>query len=159
MHQTETLRDRLRAEVPAQLLPPDVNLSFLPPGKESERPFLWQMAGSQLPGWLLAFILKDKGLPDTVAEQRIASYIWIGVLVFATVIVLAALALRLVRRQVALTQLRNDLVANVTHELEDAPGLHAPAGGHAAELRSRSTSRPPANTSSSLRRRTSGSAG
>ena len=39
-------------------------------------------------------------------------------LVFATVIVLAALALRLVRRQMALTQLRNDLVANVTHELK-----------------------------------------
>ena len=33
-------------------------------------------------------------------------------------IVLAALALRLVRRQMALTQLRNDLVANVTHELK-----------------------------------------
>jgi signal transduction histidine kinase len=32
--------------------------------------------------------------------------------------VLAALALRLVRRQVALTLLRNDLVANVTHELK-----------------------------------------
>ena len=55
---------------------------------------------------------------DTAAEQRIASYVWIGVLVFATVIVLAALALRLVRRQMALTQLRNDLVANVTHELK-----------------------------------------
>ena len=55
---------------------------------------------------------------DTAAEQRIASYVWIGVLVFATVIVLAALALRLVRRQVAVTQLRNDLVANVTHELK-----------------------------------------
>jgi signal transduction histidine kinase len=55
---------------------------------------------------------------DTVAEQRIASYVWIGILVFATVIVLAALALRLVRRQMALTQLRNDLVANVTHELK-----------------------------------------
>ena len=53
-----------------------------------------------------------------MAEQRIASYVWIGVLVFATVIVLAALALRLVRRQMALTQLRNDLVANVTHELK-----------------------------------------
>jgi signal transduction histidine kinase len=38
--------------------------------------------------------------------------------VVAAVIVLAALALRLVRRQMALTQLRNDLVANVTHELK-----------------------------------------
>jgi signal transduction histidine kinase len=76
------------------------------------------MGGPELPGWLVAFDPQGKGLADTVAEQRISSYIWIGVLVFATVIVLAALALRLVRRQLALTQLRNDLVANVTHELK-----------------------------------------
>jgi signal transduction histidine kinase len=38
--------------------------------------------------------------------------------VVATVGVLGALALRLVRRQVAVTRLRNDLVANVTHELK-----------------------------------------
>jgi len=44
--------------------------------------------------------------------------VWIGALVVATVIGLAVLALGLVRRQAALTQLRNDLVANVTHELK-----------------------------------------
>jgi signal transduction histidine kinase len=118
LHQTEALRDRLRAGVSSQPLPKDVTLSLLPPGKQSERPLVWQMAGPELPGWLIAFDPQEKGLADTVAEQRISSYIWIGVLVFATVIVLAALALRLVRRQLALTQLRNDLVANVTHELK-----------------------------------------
>src|SRR6185437_4410289 len=35
-----------------------------------------------------------------------------------SVVVLALLVLRLFRRQIALTQLRNDLVANVTHELK-----------------------------------------
>ncbi len=49
-----------------------------------------------MPGWRLAFALKGHRLLDALAEQRIASYVWIGVLVFATVIVLAALALRLV---------------------------------------------------------------
>ena len=118
LHKTEALRNRLRAGVSSQLLPPDVTLTFLPPGKESERPLWWQMAGPELPGWLVAFSPQGTGAVDTLAEQRIASYLWIGVLVFATVIVLAALALRLVRRQVAVTQLRNDLVANVTHELK-----------------------------------------
>ena len=118
LHRTEALRDRLRAGVSSELLPPDVTLTFLPPGKESERPLWWQMAGPELPGWLIAFSPQGGGSADTLAEQRIASYIWIGVLVFATVTVLAALALRLVRRQVAVTQLRNDLVANVTHELK-----------------------------------------
>ena len=95
-----------------------MSLTFLPPGKEFERSFLSLPAGASLPGWRLALSLNDQRLFDTAAEQRIASYVWIGVLVFATVIVLAALALRLVRRQMALTQLRNDLVANVTHELK-----------------------------------------
>jgi signal transduction histidine kinase len=95
-----------------------VSLTFLPPGKELERSLLIQPAGASLPGWRLALALNDQRLFDTAAEQRIASYVWIGVLVVAMVIVLAALALRLVRRQMALTQLRNDLVANVTHELK-----------------------------------------
>jgi signal transduction histidine kinase len=71
-----------------------------------------------LPGWRLALSLNDQRIFESAADQRIAAYVWIGLLVVAVVIVLAALALRLVRRQMALTQLRNDLVANVTHELK-----------------------------------------
>ena len=118
LHQTEALLDRMRAVTASQLLPTDVRLELVPPGKESERFFLSLPAGASLPGWRLALSLNDPRLFDTAADQRIASYVWIGILVFATVIVLAALALRLVRRQMALTQLRNDLVANVTHELK-----------------------------------------
>jgi signal transduction histidine kinase len=93
-------------------------VTIVPPGKEVERSFLSLPAGPSVPDWRLALSLSDPRLFDAAAEQRIASYVWVGVLVFATVIVLAALALRLVRRQLALTQLRNDLVANVTHELK-----------------------------------------
>jgi signal transduction histidine kinase len=118
LHQAEALQSRMGAGISPQLLPADVSVTLLPPGKEFERFFLSQPAGASLPGWRLALSLRDQRLFDAAAEQRIASYVWIGVLVFATVIVLAALALRLVRRQMALTQLRNDLVANVTHELK-----------------------------------------
>ena len=118
LHQTETLLARMRTGITSQLLPADVSLTVLPPGKEFERSFLSLPAGASLPGWRLALSLNDQRLFDTAADQRIASYVWIGFLVLATVIVLAALALRLVRRQMALTQLRNDLVANVTHELK-----------------------------------------
>jgi len=72
----------------------------------------------EVPGWRLGLALKDERLFNTASDQRIASYLWIGILVLATVFILAALVLGLVRRQVALTQLRNDLVANVTHELK-----------------------------------------
>ena len=118
LHQTEALLGRMRDGIATQLMPADVSLAVLPPGKEFEQSLLTLLAGATLPQWRLALSLKDQGLFDTAAKQRIASYVWIGVVVFATVIVLAALALRLVRRQTALTQLRNDLVANVTHELK-----------------------------------------
>jgi signal transduction histidine kinase len=118
LHGTAALIDRMPSGTAWQFLPKDVGMGVLPPGHEIEQAFVSLPAGASLPGWRLALFLRDQRLFDTAADQRIASYFWIGVLVFATVIVLAALALRLVRRQVALTQLRNDLVANVTHELK-----------------------------------------
>ena len=118
LNQTEPLQSRMRGALSAQSLPAGVTLSFLPPGKEIDRALLSVPAGTNLPGWRLALSLDDQRLFEAVADQRIAAYVWIGVLVFAAVIILAALALRLVRRQMALTQLRNDLVANVTHELK-----------------------------------------
>jgi signal transduction histidine kinase len=118
LHQTDALIARMRNGVSAQLLPADVSLAFLPPGKETERFFLSQPAGASLPGWRLALSLNDQRMFESAADQRIAAYVWIGLLVVAVVMVLAALALRLVRRQMTLTQLRNDLVANVTHELK-----------------------------------------
>ncbi|MGD0522757.1 MAG: HAMP domain-containing sensor histidine kinase [Terracidiphilus sp.] len=118
LHQTESLLARMHSGISAQLLPASVSLNLLPPGKEFERFFLSQPAGASLPGWRLALSLSDQRMFESAADQRIAAYVWIGLLVVAVVIVLAALALRLVRRQMALTQLRNDLVANVTHELK-----------------------------------------
>ena len=122
LDQTEVVVARMRGEIAYQLGWQlgwgDESPTFLPPGKEFEHFFLTLPAGASMPGWRLAMSLEDPGSFDAAAKQRIASYVWVGVLVFATVIVLAALALRLVRRQVALTELRNDLVANVTHELK-----------------------------------------
>jgi len=118
LHRTESLVTGLRAGTASQNLPPDVSLSLLPPGKESETSLPSLLAGPLLPGWRLTLALKDQRLFDNAAEQRVTTYIWIGVLVVAAAAVLASLALGLVRRQMALTQLRNDLVANVTHELK-----------------------------------------
>ena len=120
LHYGEALNTRFRNSFSPTLLPTNVSLFFLPPGAASGPESLLPSlpAGNTLPGWRLALSAEKNASSDTIAEQRIASYVMIGVLVFATVIVLAALALRLVRRQMALTQLRNDLVANVTHELK-----------------------------------------
>lgn len=118
LYEGNALLARMRSSLAPLQLPADISVAFLPPGKEFERFSLSLPAGAFLPGWRLALSLNDQRLSDAAADQQIASYVWIGALVFATVVVLAALALRLVRRQMALTQLRNDLVANVTHELK-----------------------------------------
>ncbi len=118
LHQTESLVARLRAATMSPTLPADVRVDPLVPGREREGALLSLPLGPKLPNWRLALSLKDQRLFDAATSQRVASYVWIGVLVVGVVSVLAAFALRLVRRQVALTQLRNDLVANVTHELK-----------------------------------------
>src|SRR5882672_789099 len=118
LHQTESLLARMRAAISSPNLPADVMLTFLPPGKEPEKSLSSLPAATALPGWRLALSLKDERLFDTAAAKRITFYVWIGELVVAAVAILAILALGLVRRQFALTQLRNDLVANVTHELK-----------------------------------------
>jgi signal transduction histidine kinase len=118
LHHTDKLEARLASWAPSQGFPADVNLILVPPGKEAAELLLPTQAGAALPGWRMALSLKDKRLFDNAADERIASYVWIGVLVLASVVVLALLLLRLFRRQMALTRLRNDLVANVTHELK-----------------------------------------
>ena len=118
LHRMPNLLARFRNWGSSQMLPADVTVVFRPPGEATDKFFLSMPAGSQLPGWRLALSLKDEHPFDVAAGQRIASDVWIGALVLASVAVLAMLVLRLVRRQMALTQLRNDLVANVTHELK-----------------------------------------
>jgi signal transduction histidine kinase len=115
---TDALLARVSGPAGLKSLPADVVVTLLPPGREAEDFFVSLPAGPMLPDWRLALSLKDQKLFDAATDQRVASYVWIGVLVVAGMIVLAMLILRLVRRQMALTKLRNDLVANVTHELK-----------------------------------------
>ena len=92
-------------------------IELLPPGHE--RKFLAaDAAGTNLPGFQLIAVSNDRRLFETAAEAQIAAYFWVAMLALASVAVLAAIAVQLIRRQARTTQLRNDLVANVTHELK-----------------------------------------
>jgi signal transduction histidine kinase len=118
LHRTDQLISRMRLAADSRNLPPDVRLNFFPPGQEAEGALFSQPAGPDFPGWRLGISLADQQIFQTASRQRVSAYLWIGVLVLATVLLLGSLALGLVRRQMTLTQLRNDLVANVTHELK-----------------------------------------
>jgi signal transduction histidine kinase len=117
LFEAEHFRARMPGVIAPQTLPSDVTVALLPPGA-SEASLLSAAAGPELPGWQLALSLKDRQLFDTAADERIASYLWMGVLSLAAVGIFAALGLHLMRRQMRVTQLKNDLVANVTHELK-----------------------------------------
>lgn len=87
------------------------DVKLIPPGVEHPE-MLLSVAAPGLPGWQIAVLLQRAPKPS------VAVYLWTGVLVLAAMGVLTLLAVRVVRRQVALARLKNDLVATVSHELK-----------------------------------------
>jgi signal transduction histidine kinase len=114
----ETLQARLREAAAPLALPSDAGLSLVAPGAISGNPLLVIPAGDNFPGWQLALTLKNGDIFNAAARGRIAFYAWVGVLTVAVVAILAVLGAGMIRRQAAVAQLRNDLLANVTHELK-----------------------------------------
>lgn len=117
LHRAERLEARLRARLVPATLPSNVTVQLVPPGREPVGAIASLPAGDNLPGWQLAIGSKDAGLM-IASRQRANSYLWTAVVTVLVVGLLGLLAWGLVRRQMALTQLRNDLVANVSHELK-----------------------------------------
>ncbi len=98
--------------------PGDVTITLMAPGIDHDAAFVSLPAGPLLPGWQIALTLHDQTLFDTTSEHRLAVYLWTGILVLATMGVFTLLAIRLLRRQMALARLKNDLAATVSHELK-----------------------------------------
>ena len=120
LFRTETVRqqsDRLLAQAG---LPPGVRVNLLPPDSQQQsQDVLFSLpAGQYQPGWQLTLSLKDAGPTDATASGRIALYVWTGVLVIAGMGLLAGWIAQVFRRQMRLAQLKNDLVATVSHELK-----------------------------------------
>jgi signal transduction histidine kinase len=118
LHRAKHLPMRLLVATEKTGLPAGQRVDFVPPGREPAGALVSMPAGDAFPGWRIVLTPQDPAFFDTAASDRAASYAWIVGLVVVTIVVFAVLAWSLVRRQVALTQLRNDLVANVTHELK-----------------------------------------
>src|SRR6185369_12384444 len=72
-------------------------------------------AGQRFPGWHLS--LTDGAPLDGTTTQRMTLYLWTGTFALVVMLVLAFLAMRLARRQIALARLKTDLATLVSHEL------------------------------------------
>jgi len=107
LFRTETLQSRV---------PP--NFILITPGADASKYLMAIPAGPRFPDWQIAMTLRDPGLFEATARDQSAFYIWIGLLAVTVVAGLALLAAGLIRRQAAVAQLRNDLLATVSHELK-----------------------------------------
>lgn len=96
----------------------DVKVALSPPDMDTADAFVTLPAGEQMPGWRLTLSLKDREFFDAVAGRQSIVYLWTGILVVAGMGVLTLIALRVVRRQITLARLKNDLAATVSHELK-----------------------------------------
>lgn len=115
IYRTSTVQAAMRAFFTGQSPSRGAKFDVLPPGAPSGPEAI--VAGSSLPGWQLSFSLVDSKLLDDAERARVASYLWIGYLVIASLAVSGGLLGRWLRQEARLARLKTDLVAAVSHEL------------------------------------------
>ncbi|MBV8842197.1 MAG: hypothetical protein JO307_05240 [Bryobacterales bacterium] len=89
---------------------------LIPPGMKQPDEAI--AAGPMLPGWQIAFTLRDTNSVAEAARRRTTRYIVAGYIVVAAVCITGLLLGQALRRQMRLTRLKTDLVATVSHELK-----------------------------------------
>jgi signal transduction histidine kinase len=100
-------------------LAPEVRLAVLPPDGDAWASAVHVVpAGARLPGWRLALALDDSRQSAGLSGGRVSVYVWIATLVIVAMSIVALLVAGLLRRQMRLTRLKNDLLATVSHELK-----------------------------------------
>lgn len=117
LFRNSTLQKQLAALANEQPLPPGAHVSLIAPG-ESQQSFVEASLGETLGDWRLVILTPGDMTVHQTTQQRNALHGWIACLVVAVTCVLAWLLYRSLRQQLRLAQLKNDLVATVSHELK-----------------------------------------
>lgn len=86
--------------------------------KLDDEPFVVAAIGGDFPGWKIELSFKGGDVFDKAASEQITVYIWTGVLVIILILIVAAVAAQVVRKQIKLNKLKNDFIATVSHELK-----------------------------------------
>ncbi len=84
----------------------------------STTPTLGIYASQHLPDWQLSYGFLSSSVLNSLENRQIASYLWTGILVIIAALCLALIMARYLTRQLVQAQLKNDLVATVSHELK-----------------------------------------
>ena len=117
---TAGLQARLANLIHDQSLPRGVKISALTPSQDAgtKTTLVTSALASELPGWRLSLSLDDDRIFDTETAKRVKVLVAVACLVIAAMSVLSLIIARSFGKQVQLTRLKNDLVANVSHELK-----------------------------------------
>ncbi len=119
LYSQQQLIEDLESLISRQRLPEGTQVELLPPGAVAEEVFLVSLpAGGFLQDWQLVLLPEDQTLFAVAAKERIRAYRLTAALVVAVVLMVAALMVRTISRQLRLTRLKNDLLATVSHELK-----------------------------------------
>lgn len=120
LHTDASLRDRLMDTVARTNLSAGATADLLLPGVDAgaARVLVPFAVDEPLPGWSLALHLDEQALVDAATGRQITVYVWTGVLVILLIVAATALIAGAIQRQMRVTQLKNDLLATVSHELK-----------------------------------------
>jgi signal transduction histidine kinase len=116
LFRTDTVLAAMRGLIEPSNSPSRVQFAVAPPGASNPGEAI--AAGARLPGWQIGFSVLDSGALDAVARQRMATYLWIGYIAIAAIVLTGLIAGQYFRRQLRLARLKTDLVAAVSHELK-----------------------------------------
>ncbi len=120
LHTEAGLRRRLEQTVAGMDPATRLNAEILPPSSQPDPQalFVTFAAGEPLAGWKLALDLDQQAEVDAAASRQIAVYLWTGLLVIVLIVAATAVIARAIGSQMRSTRLKNDLLANVSHELK-----------------------------------------
>ena len=116
--------DRIVSEVElllhSQLRLSDASVQLVMPTNDAiePTPFMIAPAGQLLSEWRLVLYLAGPDPFTAAADRQVAAYVWTGTMGISAITILALLVGFLVRRQMRLAGLKNDLIATVSHELK-----------------------------------------
>jgi signal transduction histidine kinase len=119
LFRTATLLSILNHKLNEQVVPAGIRLAIRPPfdvatGSDE---FLSAAAGSELPLWKVSLTLADDPFEGAAAERG-RFYLWTALLTIVATGSLGLIVAGALRRQMRRSQLKNDLVATVSHELK-----------------------------------------
>jgi len=118
LYRTDPLLDSLRRVLNAPNSSRDLEFGLVPPGATPQGIEDSAPAGPLLKGWRVTLAIRNRKLFDEMSRRQMASYLWVGLLVVATMVALAVVAGQALRRQMRLARLKTDLVAAVSHEIK-----------------------------------------